>query len=280
MKNGKIATVQTILQLSRPRFWPYLAGPYLIGYAAVAPNISSFTTAAFWIVFLYFLVPANILIYGINDYFDRETDALNTKKTRQETRITGENEALYRSAILFALISTIPLFFFLPWQGSMTLLLFLFLGIGYSMPPFRLKARPVLDSASNFLYAVPGLIGVFQLSESGPSLPVLLAAICWTAAMHLFSAIPDIEADTKAGVRTSAVVLGKRASLGVCTVLWIVAGGTATLINPVLSFTLLYPLIPLWLLVHPITDITRVYWIFPYLNLGAGFVLFWSVVLT
>jgi lycopene elongase/hydratase (dihydrobisanhydrobacterioruberin-forming) len=42
-------------------------------------------------------------------------------------------------------------------------------------------------------------------------------------AMHAYSAIPDIQPDTEAGLTTTAVYLGKQGTLIYCGLLWVAA---------------------------------------------------------
>ena len=42
----------------------------------------------------------------------------------------------------------------------------------------------------------------------------------WATAMHAYSAVPDIDADTKAGVPTIATFLGKKTTLLLCALLY------------------------------------------------------------
>ncbi len=73
-----------VLRISRPRFWIYELGPYMIGVlGAILITNQSRGVLDFWTILLfgfYFLIPANIWIYGINDIYDYETDKLNPKK--------------------------------------------------------------------------------------------------------------------------------------------------------------------------------------------------------
>ena len=91
-----------------------------------------------------------------------------------------------------------------PW-----LLLFLVTGIGYSVPPLRAKARPVVDAAFNILYVAPGLAAYATVSGEQPPLPVLAAALLWCMAMHAYSAVPDIAADRAADLSTVATHFGR-----------------------------------------------------------------------
>ena len=73
-----------LLKVSRPRFWLYVFGPYLVGLAAGASAREDFLQFKVFAFALYFLLPANLLIYGVNDIFDFETDKLNPKKQDYE----------------------------------------------------------------------------------------------------------------------------------------------------------------------------------------------------
>ena len=76
-------TVAQLLKTSRPRFWIYLIGPILIAFAASGLQFSPLLI----LLGLYATLPANLLIYGVNDIFDRDTDALNAKKSGYERRL-------------------------------------------------------------------------------------------------------------------------------------------------------------------------------------------------
>jgi lycopene elongase/hydratase (dihydrobisanhydrobacterioruberin-forming) len=96
-----------VLRISRPRFWIYELGPFMIGilgglltyvlmvqggastYAIAEIGLGPVTSVAeifrnHWVSIMifavYFLISANIRIYGINDIYDYETDKLNPKK--------------------------------------------------------------------------------------------------------------------------------------------------------------------------------------------------------
>jgi 4-hydroxybenzoate polyprenyltransferase len=81
-----------ILKLSRPRFWLYLGGTYLVGYAAGITTYHEFLRPTFWVHFLFFLIPANIFLYGINDYYDEDTDQFNTKKQTHEQLLVSQDK--------------------------------------------------------------------------------------------------------------------------------------------------------------------------------------------
>lgn len=267
--------VKDIVKLSRPRFWLYLAGPYLVGFV-FAGDLFALLSAVFILHFLFFLFPANILLYGVNDLFDRDTDASNEKKGGKEVRLQQAHLQRVRLAVMVSALASLPLVgVFFSLHALIVWLVFLSLSFFYSVPPVRFKARPVVDSLSNVLYVMPGVLAYVHVTGSFPPFIVILAAWVWVAAMHLFSAIPDIAADRRANLKTTAILLGHDWSLVACTLLWSVT------FFVVLSFAswwswlfMIYPLFSLAVLLVKELPIKRAYWWFPSLNAFMGFVLF------
>jgi len=268
--------VRTLVAVSRPRFWLYLGGTYLVGFTAGAVSPADFAAPAFWVHLLYFLLPANLFLYGVNDLFDEDTDRFNPKKGRWEHRLVPrEKLALAVAVVVAAALGLALAAGAASWPARGALLSFLALGAGYSVPPLRLKARPGLDFPANALYAMPGLVGYALVTGQLPPAVAVAGAACWTGAMHLFSAVPDIDADRAAGLATTATALGARSALLVCALLWAVAAWAAwALIHQAVALlAVVYPLAGLALAVRP--ELTgRAYWAFPALNAAAGFLLF------
>lgn len=269
-----------IFNMSRPRFWLYLAGPYLIGFTAGVQSLADYSSWQFWYSLFYFLVPANIFLYGINDIFDEETDEKNEKKATYEVRSSLETRYTFILAVTTSLVFAIPFFFFLCDLNLLIFCGFLFLSFFYSSKPIRFKSKPFLDFSSNILYALPGFIGFFQISKIYLiDWPIILAAFCWTGALHLFSAIPDIKADSEAGIITTAIFLGYTKSLILCVFLWTISGLSVLNIHPIFIFSFIYPLLPFLLLIDKKIKIQNIYWIFPWINAYIGFLLYCFLIL-
>jgi lycopene elongase/hydratase (dihydrobisanhydrobacterioruberin-forming) len=231
----------TLIRTARPRFWMYIFGPFVIGLAATP--LSSWTASAvipLAIFALYFTFPANLWIYGVNDIYDYESDRINSKKEGFERLLpVQEHRKTWRAMLLwnvpfwlFALVATPPL----AWVA---LAGFIFFGTIYSAPPIRAKTKPFLDSFTNILYIFPGLFAAAVLGAAGVSWPAVIAGTAWCMAMHAYSAIPDITADTKATMNTVATVLGIKGTLWFCGILWAIAGIAASSVlgkTPVLWF--------------------------------------------
>jgi len=271
--------LRLLLLISRWRFWLYLAGTYLIGYTSSASSCHSFEDWRFWLNIGYFTLPANLLLYGINDLFDSDTDTINPKKATKEVLLDETKRKIVLQSLPFlALISIAILVIQTSAAASITMMVFLILTICYSTPPIRLKARPFLDSASNSLYACPLIIGYAQNTGKLPGVEIIAAAIFWTSAMHLLSAIPDINSDKAALLKTSATQLGTSGSLLVCAILWASCCAFLwhnRLLLPFSYLAAIYPLIPFMLLIFRKERlIEKVYWYYPILNGAAGFIVF------
>ena len=265
---------KTIIKISRPRFWLYIAGTYLVGYSFGVPSIFDFSFI-FFLFFIYFLLFANFFIYGVNDLFDWETDRKNPKKTSKEYKLEQKHKSYLKLLLFFSFIISIILLFI---NFSYTLFglftIFLFLSYFYSAKPLRFKEKPFVDSLSNALYIMPGVIGFYQSSGELPNLLIFLSAWSWATAMHLFSAIPDIKYDKQAGLNTTAIFFGQKNSLFLTSFLWFLSGFFLLFVYPPLSLVLLvYTIIPLVSYFKKL-NLSKVYWYFPYLNALVGFLLF------
>ena len=205
-----------LLTISRPRFWPYLAGPWAVGMVTASNSIVDFKSTLFWIGLFFFLWPANFFLYGLNDYSDGDTDKYNPKKQQYEDLYQHKHNNVLWMIIAAIAISTVVFIWFFPTvESQIVFVIWVFFSTSYSLRPLRFKARLLLDSFSNILYILPGIM-VFLIFEplANLSWPLVGAAWVWAMGMHLFSALPDIKSDRSANVKTTAVWLGfKKATL-------------------------------------------------------------------
>lgn len=260
------------LKISRPRFWSYLAGPMLLGFVASVNTKLELLDGTFLLTLFFFLLPANIILYGVNDLADGDTDQYNPKKKAQEQLLKSSQKKWLIMSILCSLgYGAIAWFSFEFWLPRMLLLGWLLLSLSYSLPPFRFKARAGVDSLSNIMYIFPGLVGFSLYTNHLPPLNFVLAACLWAIAMHLYSAIPDIEADKKASLQTSAIVLGPQGSVLACGALWLASSLLLAMNSWWLALTgLVYLILTLKSYQH-LAQIKHIYWWFPYVNTLLGF---------
>lgn len=272
-------TIRQILTISRPRFWIYLIGPYVIALAAAG----SWPDMTLLLFGLYLTLPANLLIYGVNDIFDRETDRLNSKKQGYEMLLADKN---IRPIAWTIAATNLPFLLYLaislPPSANLWLLVFVITGVGYSLPPIRAKARPVFDSLFNILYVAPAFAVYSAATGQLPPLVAIIAATLWCMAMHAYSAVPDIKADAAAKTATVATLLGRQPTLWLCGLAYTAAAGLSyNLIGwPALIGGAVYlVLIVLSLRTNTNKQLFRLYTWFPIVNtvLGAG--LFFAILL-
>jgi 4-hydroxybenzoate polyprenyltransferase len=260
-----------LLRLSRPRFWLYLAGPVVVGVAYAATSVGELFAPVALALFAYFLLPANVFLYGVNDIFDADIDAENPKKEGREVRYRGSRLVVAAVAVSGLLgLAFVP---FLPLAAVGVLAVFGFLSVEYSAPPLRFKTTPFLDSLSNGLYILPGVVSYTALAGQLPPLGAIVGGWLWTMGMHTFSAIPDIEPDRRAGIETTATYLGRFNTFLYCAGMWLLAAVAFVYVHPFFTVVLmLYPL-----LVFGITfarvDVDEAYWWYPIINSLAGMVI-------
>ncbi|MGP7960275.1 prenyltransferase [Sanguibacter sp. A247] len=196
---------------SRPISWVNTAYPFVAAYALAGGE--SWLLGA--IAGLYFLVPYNLAMYGINDVFDHESDLANPRKGGVEGIILERR--LHRTTIVAAAATNVPFLVVLAAVGTPAansgLAIAVLAVVGYSAPPARLKERPVIDSLTSATHFVaPAVYGVALAGGafSTEVLAVLAAFFVWGAASHAFGAVQDVRADRAAGIGSVATVLGAR----------------------------------------------------------------------
>ncbi|MCB1024958.1 MAG: prenyltransferase [Acidobacteria bacterium] len=273
-----------ILKISRPRFWIYIFGPYLVGLAAAVKIPEDLINPNVFIWGIYFTLPANLLIYGINDIFDFETDRLNPKKQSFESLV---DPSFHKRLYFYIFLLNLPFLMFLIFGVSQiagaAMIGFLFFSIFYSAPPIRAKTKPLLDSAFNILYVFPGIFSFSLLAFDFPPLLVVIAAGFWTMAMHAYSAIPDIDSDRQANISTIATWLGPLGTHIFCIACYLAASFISFLYigRTAIVFGIAYiVMMAASMILRKSERVFEVYRKFPALNTIIGFSLFWIIAYT
>lgn len=197
---------------SRPVTWAGLAIVYLIGLHFGHGHLSALTV----VELLAFSIPFAFVLFTLNDAYDHESDAINTRRRSVANHLLDPRyHALARRAGRAAAGLTLLVGAFASLTYGASHLVFVVatvaLGYAYSAPPFRLKERPVFDSLSNGAIMVGILLVAFTTTSQAWQAPRQLLAIAVGAvAMHALFAIADKEPDAHANMRTIATVLGVR----------------------------------------------------------------------
>ncbi|MFA7193470.1 MAG: prenyltransferase [Candidatus Paceibacterota bacterium] len=283
--------IKRLLKISRPRFWIYEIGPYIVGIAAAAGiTLNAWLLIPAIIFFFFFTYPANIFIYGINDIFDYETDKLNPKKISYESLVMPEEwPKLWKNIILFCAPFLVYGFFVLNIQSFIALLAFFFFAGFYSSTPIRAKARPFLDSIFSAGHYVATavfsylMINYFLNQEiTWVNLAIgTLAGMFWAIAMHAYSAVPDIQADRDAKLETIATKLEKNKTIILCSVLYALSGILAFKFLGIVSIILSLVYVVFMIKSIKTTDeqLFKIYTYFPKINSLSGMIIFFSVLL-
>ena len=220
--------IRRLLHIARPVLWINTVGPGVVGMW-LAGDLWRWD---FLPILLWLTLPFNLLIYGVNDVFDQETDARNPRKgTIEGARIgAGEPRLIWRGVLFTNLPFLIYFAFFLPSVAILWMFLYALLFVSYSVPPARFKAHPFLDSLSNVAYAFPLVFTPLALSAA-PVWPAALGLMAWSAAKHTFDAVQDVGEDREAGIETTAVRLGPRGVVLWSGFFWALATACFALVN-------------------------------------------------
>ncbi|MFY9228582.1 MAG: prenyltransferase [Candidatus Microsaccharimonas sp.] len=198
-----------LFKVSRPISWVNTAYPFAVGYLLLGGAIDPL----FIIATLFFLIPYNLVMYGINDVFDYESDIRNPRKGSIEGAVEAKS---FHPVILWAsLITSLPfvvgLIILSPPIALAVLLAVLFFVVAYSLKGLRFKEIPFLDSITSSIHFVGPLVFAWALFGFTPVVwPYLIAFFLWGMASHAFGAVQDIIPDRKGKLSSIATVLGAR----------------------------------------------------------------------
>ena len=217
--------LRALLVSSRPLSWVNTAFPFAVAYLLTQGFDLTIVIGA-----LYFLIPYNLAMYGINDVFDYESDLLNPRKGGVEGAVL--DRSLHRRTLVAAAVTNVPFLVYLVVVGSplswLVLAVSLFAVVAYSASGLRFKEVPVLDSLTSSTHFVsPALYGLVLAGAqfTSPLVALLAAFLLWGVASHAFGAVQDVRADRAAGIRSIATAFGARVTVRIAVVAYLLAGG-------------------------------------------------------
>jgi 4-hydroxybenzoate polyprenyltransferase len=220
-----VRTLGQLLVSSRPLSWVNTAFPFAAAYLLTTGRFD----AAFWVGTIFFLVPYNLAMYGINDVFDYDSDLHNPRKGGLEGALLDPR--IHRTTLVAAALSCAPFVVALVVLGtpvaSLVLAVSLFAVVAYSVKGLRFKEKPFLDSVTSSTHFVsPAIYGlVLAGAEFTPALVLILGAFfLWGFASHAFGAVQDVIADREGGIASIATVIGARATVRVAVTAYVTAG--------------------------------------------------------
>lgn len=212
---------------SRPLSWVNTAFPFAAAYYFAGGGVG----LELVLMALFFLIPYNFLMYGINDVYDYESDMRNPRKGGLEGALLPPE--LHGKTLAWAYgLSLPPAIAISLWSlnkpiASAVFLITMFAVVAYSVKGLRFKEIPFLDSLTSSLHFVgPMVFGLLLVgAEFSLTLAVATAAFfLWGAASHAFGAVQDVRADREAGIRSVATALGAKATVRMAFALYLIAG--------------------------------------------------------
>jgi 4-hydroxybenzoate polyprenyltransferase len=222
--------ISALFVSSRPLSWVNTAFPFAAAYLMTARQID----LAFVIGTVYFLIPYNLAMYGINDVFDYESDLRNPRKGGVEGAVLSRDQ--HRATLIAALVTNLPFLIALALLGNplsgVVLAISVFAVIAYSAPRLRFKERPFLDSLTSSTHFVsPAVFGLVLAGAGFTSqlVGLLGAFFLWGIASHAFGAVQDVNADRQGGIASVATVIGASATVRLSVVVYALAGALLVL---------------------------------------------------
>ncbi|MDN6795096.1 MAG: prenyltransferase [Propionibacterium sp.] len=251
-------TVRMLVATSRPLSWINTAYPF----ALVLWLLTRQVDATLVVGTLFFLLPYNLAMYGVNDVFDHESDLLNPRKGGVEGALVPRRR--HRTILVAVVVLTVPSALALAVLAgplaALVLAVVLFAVLAYSAPHLRFKEIPFLDSATSATHFVgPALVGLaaavpltsVSLATREVALP-LVAFFLWSMASQAFGAVQDVVPDRQAGLRSVATQIGPRATVRLAaagyllaSLLLLLAGGAAGWVAP-LCLVYALSVLPWW----------------------------------
>ncbi len=278
---GRLTGVGQVLLASRPLSWINTAYPFAVAYLLAGGEPG-------WLLAvgtLYFLVPYNLLMYGLNDVWDYASDLANPRKGGIEGAVLSDR--WHRATVWSAVLSNVPFLVVLLAAGDvasgLVLAVSVFAVVAYSAPRLRFKERPFVDSLTSSTHFVSPAVFAIALADgpfTGPVVATLTAFFLWGAASHAFGAVQDITADRGAGIGSIATVLGARRTVRLAMAAYAASAVVVLLAGLPAAFAAVIPLVYL-ASVAPFRDLddrdceraNRGWRRFLWLNLVTGFLL-------
>lgn len=214
-----------LARASRPLSWINTAYPFAAAYLLATGTVD----VALVVGTLFFLVPYNLALYGINDVFDYASDLANPRKGGVEGALLSPRR--HRPILVASVATCVPFVVALvllgPPSSWLVLAISLFALVAYSAPPFRFKEVPVLDSLTSSVHFVSPAVYGLALAQAAPTpqtFAALGAFLLWGMASHAFGAVQDVVPDREGRISSIATAFGAATTVRLALGAWVVAG--------------------------------------------------------
>ncbi|MGV2954046.1 prenyltransferase [Glutamicibacter sp. AGC46] len=217
--------IRGIVLSSRPISWVNTAYPFAAAYLLAGGGID-------WRLVLgtvFFLFPYNLLMYGVNDVFDYESDLRNPRKGGIEGALLSRQS--HKALLVACVLCAAPFLAVLVAAGdgaaNLVLAVSILAVLAYSAPRLRFKERPGLDSLTSAVHFVsPAVYGwvLAGASVQAEQWLVFGAFLLWGMASHALGAIQDIVPDRQGGLSSIATALSARTTIYLVLAAYLLAG--------------------------------------------------------
>ncbi len=214
--------LQKLFKVSRPISWINTAFPFGATYIMLGGSVD----LVFIVGCLFFLIPYNLLMYGVNDVYDYESDMRNPRKNSIEG---AREEKVFHPTILRAAYGLtapflVALLLLSDWRSAIILLIVVFFVIAYSIKGLRFKEKPFLDSITSSIHFVgPMIYAIALLGFPAEVWPFAIGLFLWGLASHAFGAVQDIIPDREGHLKSIATIIGARATVWFSAILYTAA---------------------------------------------------------
>jgi len=217
------SNIVKLFKVSRPISWVNTAYPFAATYLVLGGGV----TPLFIIGTLFFLIPYNLLMYGVNDVFDYESDIRNPRKKSIEGAVEAKSfhpVILWTAALLLVPFGIAIVILSPSIQAAAIFSGVIFFVIAYSLKGLRFKEIAFLDSITSSIHFVGPMI--FAIAATGfhpQAWPFALALFLWGIASHAFGAVQDVIPDKKGNLQSIATIIGARATVWLSYILYVLA---------------------------------------------------------
>ncbi len=235
------------IQISRPAHWPILPLIFLLGLS----DARGYYNLQIWLQVFALSFPLELYLNSLNDIFDQETDLNNPRKNSFWLGKPLQNKDIKKAIIgavlgfvivLAIAISTLKL------ENIIWASIGLLFGLIYSLPPVRLKERPLLSlSAYGFGFLGAYFMGftMFYSTLQAGIKPWVLSLLI--IALGSLAFLADYASDLKAKQKTIATKYGEKFTLNLVLICYLIV----LILRPFVSLvSLLYLIFSVVLIIY------------------------------
>lgn len=215
--------IKKLIVISRPLGW--MIGPFLLALGVIYAEVPF--TPVIILQALTYTFPMSFVTFGLNDVYDYESDKKNPAK---ESKVIASGALADMKMthlvwkVALAMICLTIVISMLSGNIYNVILTIVVIGLvmAYSIPPIRLKTRPILDSISNGLIIMLPLVMGYSYIGNFKDIPMLKFVVIAIAAMctHAILAVRDIDFDLSVGDKTVATFLGRTNTMRICALIF------------------------------------------------------------